>query len=134
MHAHEPALKARFIQKPSSPLGALRKEKPDDPDLVMFDGALAQRNHRSIKRSRSLRKQPSTHPSFPEAYYNWGSLLLSRRDYQQALDVLAKAAEDAPHSHTTATPSPLPSDIRGTSRGGSRLLKKRGGWIYSVPA
>jgi hypothetical protein len=61
-------------------VGALRKDKPDDPDLVMFDGALAQRNHRSIKRSRSLSKQPSTHPSFPEAYYNWGSLLLSRRD------------------------------------------------------
>ena len=64
-------------------VAALRKENPDDPDLLLFEGAaLAWRSaisrHDEAQSEGNFRaKATKLAPKFPEAYYYWGNLLLS---------------------------------------------------------
>jgi tetratricopeptide (TPR) repeat protein len=92
------------VQQFAEGVNALLKENPNDPDLLFFAGKLAQHdplaqpNQRVDNAIRNFEEATKKEPRFPEAFFNWGSLLLSKRDYQQALDVLTKAVKDAPYS------------------------------------
>ena len=77
---------------------------------MMFDGALAQRSREVKKAIEMFERVTKLSPEFPEAYYNWGSLLLSQGKYKEAVSVLAKAVNDAPHSAIISTRSLSPSD------------------------
>ena len=86
------------VEQFAARVAELRMENPDDPDLMMFDGALAQRSREVKKAIEMFERVTKLSPEFPEAYYNWGSLLLSQGKYKEAVGVLAKAVNDAPHS------------------------------------
>jgi tetratricopeptide (TPR) repeat protein len=98
-------------------VAALLKENPKDPDLLFFAGTLAQRNQQNVDAITKFTEATERAPWFPEAYFNWGSLLLSRRDYPGALAVLEKAVEEAPFSsqfqNAVAYARLRTSDIKG---------------------
>jgi tetratricopeptide (TPR) repeat protein len=95
----------------------LRKENPEDPDILLFSGALAWHNKDINSAIEKFQRSLELVPKFPEAHYYWGSMLLSLGDYKGALGHFDAAIELAPHAphyrNTRAYAKRSMGDIKG---------------------
>jgi tetratricopeptide (TPR) repeat protein len=79
-------------------LARLRKEHPNDPDVLLFEGALAMRERPGAFEIEKFKEALERAPGFPEAHYYWGSVLIMQQRYPEALEHLDKAVALAPHA------------------------------------
>lgn len=108
------------VEEFATSVARLFEQNPRDPDILVFQGALALRNADYGAATGKFEQALKIEPKFPEAHYYLGSLATQQGRYEEALRHLNKAVDLASHAPHYLNARAYAKRMTGDANGAAR--------------